>query len=186
MRPCGVGDAQNGYVVIHGAVRGELHAPILGKAGSGVAERQVCRMQVAERMADGGDDLILEILRILVDLAPLARVQIVGDSQHPADHRSAVRVRRVEHQAVARQAVLLVNPRRDLRRDFPGNPEEIRRHEYDALACAILERQRLDVNILELAFRRLLARRISGHPDRAGGGYDGGRNARLPAGGVQQ
>jgi len=95
--------------------------------------------------------------------------------------RAAVRVRAVEHDLVALQAVLLHQLGADRLGQLAADADEVERHEHAAPALGVFQDQRLRPQLSTLAFGRMLARREACHPHGLGRRDDGLGSARAPA-----
>ena len=140
--------AQNGDIVIDGAVRRKLHAPVLGEARLGVPERNPRGPQGAERLTDRFHDAVFQLARVVVDIGPLLVVEVVGHREHAPDHRAAVRMRGIEQDLVPAQPVLLFRAFGGIRSHLRRHAEEVGGHQHGAPAGTVFERQGLRVDVL--------------------------------------
>ena len=137
------------------------------------------RRTIGHRRIDGADQIIGELLAVLDDPLAVRRPEEVHALQVGPNDRPGVRVRRVEHDLGAIQAVLCLESRGDFLGKLVRQADQVGGDEHHAAAAGVFDHQGLGPEIVEDALRGMIARGIAGHPDRALGCDDRAADAHF-------
>jgi hypothetical protein len=173
--------AQDGHGVIHRAVRRELHPPVGREPRLALSPRQLHRPSRRQCLPHDADQARFEIARICRDRGALIGIQVIRDRQHVVDHRSAMRMARVQEQPRPPQSVSIAARVGDGVGDALRQPEQIDRHQHGQLPAPIFERERLGVQWHGDALRGYRPRGKSRHPHAVARRDIDRRDAGLPA-----